>query len=422
MTNAAPDELGMNSIRWTAILGVCLAMGLVCAASAQNPAPKAKPEDLGLLVPKGPTSPGAGRRVVLKDAAERLVVGQVHVEVGDRYLVVLPSCRLTSVTKLEATITGRKFEPATKEQLIEDLTKEQFKGFRTRSTRRYVYLYNTSEPFYKATSPILETMYPALFEYCRRQKLAVEEPETPLVAIMFRTQAEFDEFRRMPPGVAAYYNGVSNHVVMYEQSRLTEVAPELTVKQSISTIAHEGVHQILHNIGVQKRLSDWPMWISEGLPEYFAPTQSDNGVRWKGVGLVNDLRHAGAAQGSAGRPTAGQPDRKNGASQGAGRRRLCPFLARQQQTNFFAYLREVSKREPLEEGSEDDLALFKQHFGSDLAELQTSMLKNLSRLPYVDPVANQTHYVAVLSAGGWALIMLTSSPASITRWRSRRPR
>ena len=107
---------------------------------------------------------------------------------------------------------------------------------------------------------------------------------------MFRTQAEFDEFRRMPPGVAAYYNGVSNHVVMYEQSRLAEIAPDLAVKQSISTIAHEGVHQILHNIGVQQRLSDWPMWIGEGLPEYFAPTQVDKGVRWKGVGLVNDLR------------------------------------------------------------------------------------------------------------------------------------
>ena len=71
---------------------------------------------------------------------------------------------------------------------------------------------------------------------------------------------------------------------------MAEIAPDLAVKQSISTIAHEGVHQVLHNIGVQQRLSRWPMWISEGLPEYFAPTQVDERIRWKGVGLVNDLR------------------------------------------------------------------------------------------------------------------------------------
>ena len=107
---------------------------------------------------------------------------------------------------------------------------------------------------------------------------------------MFRTQEEFEKYREVPPGLVAYYNGLSNHVVMFEQSKLAEVAPELAFKQAISTIAHEGVHQVLHNIGVQKRLSRWPVWMSEGLAEYFAPTELDRRVRWKGVGLVNDLR------------------------------------------------------------------------------------------------------------------------------------
>ena len=77
---------------------------------------------------------------------------------------------------------------------------------------------------------------------------------------------------------------------MYEQSKLAEVRPDLAVQQAISTIAHEGVHQILHNIGVQQRLSVWPMWLSEGLAEFFAPTTIGARLKWKGAGQVNDLR------------------------------------------------------------------------------------------------------------------------------------
>lgn len=412
----------------TLLLAVWVLLSLASPLTAQNPAPKANPEDFGLTVPNAPPQPGAGRRVLV-NSANVLMVGRVYVEVGDRFIVLLPNGRLMSAPKLETTLTDRPFEPVTKEQLTAELANEQFKGFKTRSTRRYIYIYNTSEPFYKATSTILETMYPALFDYCKRQKLPVEEPEVPLVAIMFRTQEEFDKYRPMPDGVVAYYNGVSNHVVMYEQSRLAEIAPDLAVKQSISTIAHEGVHQILHNIGVQQRLSDWPMWISEGLPEYFAPTQVDKGVRWKGVGLMNDLRQYSLQQmlkqpGAVQTPgalveqtvRAKDLDADGYALSWA----LVHYLARQQQANFFAYLREVSKMQPLEDEPADNLVLFKKHFGSDLAELQASMLKNLSKLPYVDPIANQTHYVATFKS--WRrFILMTTSPSMISKWRQKIP-
>ena len=202
------------------------------------------------------------------DCDGKPVVGIVHVEVGNRFVVLMPNGQLISVKSSEATLTDRPFVAATKQEIADELTSGRFQGFRTRTTKRYLYVYNTSEAFATATSRIMETMYPGLFNYCRRQKIPVEDPRFPLVVVMFRTQDEFDKYREMPPGLVAYYNGLSNHVVMYEQSRLTEIAPELAFKQSISTIAHEGVHQILHNIGVQQRLSRWPLWFSEGLAEY----------------------------------------------------------------------------------------------------------------------------------------------------------
>ena len=51
------------------------------------------------------------------------------------------------------------------------------------------------------------------------------------------------------------------------------------------TVAHEGAHQILANIGVQPRLSDWPLWLIEGFAEYCAtPTRTKKGMAWDQAG------------------------------------------------------------------------------------------------------------------------------------------
>ena len=107
----------------------------------------------------------------------------------------------------------------------------------------------------------------------------------------------------MPPEVLAYYSMLTNQIVMYEDKQLGDAVPELAAKQACYTIAHEGVHQLLTNIGVQKRLAHWPAWICEGLPEYYCPlkvnstlvhsTNSDLPVRtlkWTKAGMVNDIR------------------------------------------------------------------------------------------------------------------------------------
>ena len=85
-----------------------------------------------------------------------------------------------------------------------------------------------------------------------------------MVAIMFRNERDYQAYKRMPDGIVAYYEPVSNRIVMYEEATVAAVKPELAIQQALSTIAHEGAHQILHNIGVQKRLSVWPMWIMSG--------------------------------------------------------------------------------------------------------------------------------------------------------------
>ena len=421
---SAPSP-AVDIARWIFRLALCL---LLAAPAGAAELPQATAEELGLLLPQAPPQPGADRHVLLSDAAGALTVGQVYVEVGDRYVVLLPNGQLVAVPISETTPTDRPFEPISKRRLADELTAERFRGFRTRTTKRYLYVYNSSDAFADATSRILETMYPGLFHYCRRKQIEVRDPQFPLVVIIFRTQDEFDGYRQMPPDLVAYYNAISNQIVMYEQSRLAEIAPELAFKQAISTIAHEGVHQILNNIGVQQRLSRWPSWFGEGLAEYFAPTDLGRGVRWKGVGLVNDLRlhelsefyraqQSSSTDGRLIRQTV-ESDRLNSLGY-ATSWALIHYFARYERDALQSYLRDASRLGPLE--SVVPGSLFAEHFGTDYQQLETSLIQHLKSLPYVDPVANQTHFVLMIG-GARREVLVTASPRKLQEFQRHKVR
>jgi hypothetical protein len=430
----ATDPSSSASIRQS---GLCRALCavLACAATgaavarAQPAAPPRKPRDAELIIPEGGlVRRGQGQRVSVAGDDGRQAVALLHAEVGDRRLVILPDGRLESVPAAAANLTEAEFRPATKEEIAAELAAKGLRGFKTRSTARYVYVYNTSEEFYRGTSRILETMYPSIVAYFKRLKLPVHDPAVPLVAVMFRTEREFQNFDAVPPSIAAYYSIVSNHIVMYEQSELVEVAPELAVKQSIGTIAHEGIHQILHNIGVQQRLSRWPMWLSEGLAEYFAPTTVGARLRWKGVGQPNDLRmyeldrFMQARPGRRGELVEQVIDAPRLTSSGyAAAWSLVHYLASREQQKFQDYVRAVAQLGPLEPragtSQSDSRRLFVEHFGESFARLEDELVEHLRALPYVDPIANQTHYVVLIDTASMRTAGVTTSPASVREWQ-----
>ena len=255
------------------------------------------PRQYGIDLPAGSIQPSNRETVTTDDEDGKPAVGRIHLRIGDGAVILLPDGRLISRPAGRFASTERPFTPLSKEQVSSQLAAE-FPGFKTKKAiNHYVYVYDTSDEFILGASRILETMLPDVKNYVEQIKLKVQNPEFPLVVVMFRTQRDFQRYRRKQggvvanqDGVVAYYDPLSNRVVLYEQSPLAEVHPQLAVQLAISTIAHEGVHQILHNIGVQQRLSVWPLWLSEGLAEYFAPTSTDDRLQWKGAGKINDLR------------------------------------------------------------------------------------------------------------------------------------
>ena len=410
-----------------------------CQAPTEASAPsvlRADPADLGLRIPVGETKPGAGRNVQIKTDDDELVVAKVHCEISDHYIVIQPDGRIGVVSASDATITDRPFVGIPAKDLSAKLA-QKFPGFKVQATKHFIYVYNTSPLFYQGTSRILESLYPGLFNYCKTRKLPVEDPPYPLVVVMFRTRKQWEDYMHgkfAGSQVAAFYDGASNRVLMYEQSELGEEAPEYALKQIISTVAHEGVHQVLHNIGVQQRLSRWPMWISEGVPEYFAPTSVDKSMRWKGAGQVNDLQMKSISDMIKQGPSARQSSTANTTVEAivtadkldadgyAWSWALTHFLGEKKRDLFTKYLAEVSLTGPLETPkTEERLRLFVKHFGAEFSKLDTELFAHLNKLPYVDPIENMTHYVILMSYPFGSSTMrsygVTMSPKEVQRSR-----
>lgn len=390
-----------------------LSLALGASAVAQGPTNLSDPRVFGLDIPAGTIRAAEGERVLTADAAGAPVVGKTHVMVGDARIVLLPDGQLVARKAGEAQPTDRPFEPLGKERLLERLLAE-FPGFKSKQSKNYTYLYTTSEEFAFGTSRILESMLPGVKKWVESQKLSIHDPDVPLVIVMFKTEADFLRYRPMPLGVVAYYDPLSNRVVVYEESPRLKGRPDLAIKQAISTIAHEGTHQILHNIGVQQRLSIWPMWLSEGLAEYLAPTEVTKNLNWKGAAKVNDLRMFELEQyikahvldepeGDTVKNTvvAARLSSTGYATAWA----LTHYLATKKRADFGKYLCQVAKTGPLQGAVEiappgivpGNLKLFEQLFGADHLDMEKDLITHLRKQKYTDPFAGMPHFVATVT-------------------------
>lgn len=378
----------------------------------------------GLRVTPGELVHSHGERWLVRSDDGNPVVARHHVTIGSTRIALMPDGSLRSLTEAEVSPTDEPFVPlgmdALQTKLFDDPKLSDFDAIRS---RRFLYLYNTSERFVKSARTILESMYPAVRKYFSRSDVEVHEPELPLVVIAFATEQEFQDYRPMPRGVVAYYDSITNAVYLYEQSELSKHAPEIAVKNAVSTIAHEGAHQILHNIGVQQRLSRWPLWLSEGLAEFYAPTSIGRGIRWSGLAATNELRmfeidNEWNSNGTTTRPetinrivSAKSLDSLDYAFSWS----LIHMMSKRHRDELFACIRDCSEMRPFEGtelaggGESDPAAVFRRNMSESDAEIARELTQHLQSLNYVNPIANQTHYLIVSGSR----VYLTSSPERV---------
>lgn len=373
------------------------------------------PVSYGFEIPAQPVIPTEIENVVTMDDEGNEIVCSVYAQVGPNFIVMLPDGQLVDRMADVVTQTDSKFVPAKTREIATQLLHGRLRNFRdikVDRSRNYVFAYNTSVEFKDVTKKILESMLDGVRRNVESHGLQTHAPQLPMVVVMFNTAAEFraySEGTMVPAGAVAYYNMVNNHIVLHAESPFAD-RPDLARGQLLSTIAHEGAHQILHNIGVQQRLSMWPMWLSEGIAEYLAPTSFGKSNRWKGAGVVNDLRmfelesylqtkNIVGFDGSTIEKaiTARQLDSTGYAIAWA----ITHFLANEHKKEFGEYLKVVKELGPLRGmASRDDriienLEHFKLFFSNDTKEFETEMIKYLAQLRYKSPVSDYRHYVGL---------------------------
>ena len=359
---------------------------------------------------------GTGETVWVRDEAGERVTGELYCRGGDKFAVVLmPDGQLKSFRWDDTQLASVRFKPMRHLDIgrkIQEGYGGIFRDFKIKKTRHYVYVYNTTPKFFEGTKRILESMHSGLIKRLERDGFEIKKSKVPLVVIMFANEQQFQSFREMPAGVVAYYNMVSNHIVLYEPSLRRGARADLIQDQALSTIAHEGVHQILHNVGIQKRLSMWPMWLSEGLAEYYAPTSTRRGFRWKGPGEINDLRmfelenylQSRELQGLDGSTIkdivgAARLDSTGYATAWA----IVHFLATERRSELVKYIKYVSHLGALEGMASrgavipENVQHFEKFFNDDFREAESNLITHMKSLSYDSPVGHLPHFVTTLT-------------------------
>jgi hypothetical protein len=359
-------------------------------------------------------------------------------------MVMMPDGRIVTIRGATA-FTDEPFVPVSADALAERLGREEFAGFVETRTPHYLVYSKASAGFTKASANLLESLYVGLLEQFRKKEIPVHEAEFPLVAVIFGSETDFRAHAPVPDDVQAYYNVLSNRIVMFETAERGREGSDVEARRRPQTVAHEGTHQILQNTGIQPRLASWPLWLIEGLAEYFAPTTVGRDGRWDGANRVNPfhmatLRDLQDPQTFEERVAAGarqQGTKIGGPSAGMStveylvtRKALTPtdyalswalthYLANRRFPALLSYLDDLSHREPLQTASpEEHLADFRRHFTDDLRKLDPQInkylagLKGYEALPYFAVTFEQIMGGGIVRRS----VLVSQSPATIRQW------
>lgn len=364
-----------------------------------------------------PSSARALEHVVLKrDGREIKISGRLLVTAEDNGMLILAADGKLWTAPPEEVIKHasdeKPMQPLTQAQLSELLLKELPQGFEIHSTQHYLICHNTSRAYAHWCGALFERLYKAFTNFWSRKGFDLHEPEFPLVALVFADKDSYGQFVGKELGeaaasIVAYYSYQTNHMTMYDltgvealrhggdqrgstaQINLMLSRPE--AQWMVATVIHEATHQIAFSCGLQTRYADIPLWVSEGMANYFETPDLGSSKGWRTIGAVNHVRLAAFRDYlRRGRPADSlitlisnddrMRDPRRVGEAYAEAWALNYFLIRQHEKQYLSYLKLLSEKQPL---IRDDpparLQEFRQAFGN-LEQLDAEFLKQMSKV------------------------------------------
>jgi hypothetical protein len=349
-----------------------------------------------------------GRQI---EIAGRLVLtaadGGLLVQTADGSLWTVQPGELVSHTSDDAP-----FKPLTREEMSAKMLGELPPGFKALPpTAHYQVFYNTSRPYAEWCGALFEQLYRAFTNYWTQRGFELSEPEFPLTAVVFADRRSYSEFSKPELGdgagaIIAYYSLMTNRMVMYDltgleaagmpdsrktSAQIKRILAQPGAAQAVATIVHEATHQIAYNCGMHVRLSDCPLWFSEGIAVYFETPNLSSDRGWRNIGAVNRPRLERFQQYLRRRPAdslatlVASDDRLRDTKQGldayAEAWSLTYFLLNRHPEQYLRYLRAVAEKQPMVwDAPEERLKLFREAFGEDLALLDQEFVRYMLKV------------------------------------------
>ncbi|HAC89334.1 MAG TPA: hypothetical protein DCF63_01700, partial [Planctomycetaceae bacterium] len=192
-------------------------------------------------------------------------------------------------------------------QVIDLLKPELGSDFKYHQTKNYVIAYNTSDIYAQWIGQLFERLYRGFNNYWNTRRVRLTKPRFPLVAVVFSDKQSYLMHAKRDIGDSAssmigYYNMNTNRMFMYDltgvdglvpasqkvtsQAVINQILSRPEAERTVATIVHEAVHQLAFNSGLQVRLADNPLWLSEGLAMFFEAPDLQSPQGWK-IGNVN---------------------------------------------------------------------------------------------------------------------------------------
>jgi hypothetical protein len=349
-----------------------------------------------------------------RDGKEREIVGRLLVEAEDGGLLLLERdgtiWAVTPDEQIEHKSDETPFKPFTREELTKKILAELPAGFDAFGTKHYLIFYDTSKTYASWCGSLFERLYGAFTNYWSRKGFELESPEFPLVAIVFADRASYLKYTRPELGeagesIVGFFSLMSDRMTMYDLSgvenggprtrggtmaQINQILSQPQATQMVSTIVHEATHQIAFNCGLHTRLSDCPLWFSEGIAVFFETPDLKSAKGWGAIGGINYprldrfqeyLRHRGTDSLDTLISTDKRlRDTKQGLDAYAEAWALTYFLIHQKPKEYVAYLKLLSQKKPLiTDTPEKRLEEFEKIFGNR-RRLDEEFVRYMSKL------------------------------------------
>jgi hypothetical protein len=289
---------------------------------------------------------------------------------------------------LSRTANDQPLKPIDGDEMERRMLAEMPSGFSVHRTTHYLIVHNSSKQYAKQVGALFEQLYRGFFTYWENQHWELPEPTFPLVAIVLKDHDAFlkyavAEIGETAKSIIGYYNLASNRMTTFNVPNL---------ERKVSTIIHEATHQLAYNCGLQQRLADNPMWVSEGLATFFESPDLRNPRQWKGIGRVNRVNLERWRKYVPNRPAeslatllCNDSRYRNAATAESAYAEgwaLTYFLIKtNRRKKYVKYLRLLSEGRPRAERTpRERIAMFEKAFDTTLVELDVAFLKYMRRV------------------------------------------